>query len=566
MPTARSERQSHIFLSAPRPKSAFIHGSRLDLIARGGTMGFRSLFSRRKESSKNGSTAASGVSGPEPAKESTGIDGIELSELSLDPAYHGLFRLGADLAAMNAQGATVPLLTKAGVMHDYETGRFQVRGVEPLAPGVGLVPAVARQLESARLDFGPEPYRAILAGYLQGAYFEIEPLAPGFVRELLPAIGVNEVASVPAPREAVLAMLEELDAAGISIVFTETALTIATGAAAHATQPREGTELMLAALLLAGADPVEVATARARLGGGHSADPEATTSDDEPFGRAVDAARRYVRLLLDETPAGRGEALPHAWAFEQLKPFLRALDATAHEVLVDAMSDGLDTLASMADDQGDIAMSMHLAQLSSIILQRLALAGETMEGRVNRIYRNHRGLKWSRGLDFETAPIGEIAVYITYVNSIATLESIAFAKSYEAFSAGATRSLFWSAGERAHRRMRTITTVAFGVGLERQLDEHALSAMSSLAGLVISRYVETLQAFVTISMKIIQGDINDITAQMWLNDGSGKQRAFVVWREWEQVPALLMALDEHGLKSAETARAFEALYETILSA
>ena len=131
-----------------------------------------------------------------------------LSELDLDPRYGYFFGIGYLLAIAHRDGIA--------------NRNLQASKLSP-QPGTGLFYLLSWQKEEVKLSpqsmagdflkpfatFDAPGFQAVLAGYVQSAYIQLEPLYPGYVREFLAVIG-GTPERVPAPAPPLLDLAAQL--------------------------------------------------------------------------------------------------------------------------------------------------------------------------------------------------------------------------------------------------------------------------------------------------------------------------------------------------------------------
>jgi hypothetical protein len=138
---------------------------------------------------------------------------LQLGELTLSPSTDTLFQLGELLARTNVAGGLLQPLRLDQVGLTLPVGQWAFKKAEYVTPGAFTPDRAAQQFA----EFTDEALRAILGGYARLAYYQLDPLYPGFTDRLLAHLLPGVEIIVPKPRSLTCDMAAVLQAYGTTL-------------------------------------------------------------------------------------------------------------------------------------------------------------------------------------------------------------------------------------------------------------------------------------------------------------------------------------------------------------
>ena len=348
-----------------------------------------------------------------------------LSELDLDPRYGYFFGIGYLLAIAHRDGIA--------------NRNLQASKLSP-PPGTGLFYLLSWQKEEVKLSpqsmagdflkpfatFDAPGFQAVLAGYVQSAYIQLEPLYPGYVREFLAVIG-GTPERVPAPAPPLLDLAAQLQNLNRKLVLKDGHLSLEiTGTAPPKVDAEFQPPAILSTLIALTLSGIDVA-----------ATIDLNTSP--ALSKVGESLGKILNVVRDKHKAERVQSSQVLGVFLGL-----TTEKVIAPVISDQVADCLDSLARFCDEataetSEHTRLSINFAQTSVMIRGAGVTTPADAEVRCLTIMARHARLAWFPKM---LSPLSDPSLTLTEL-AYANTRSGVFVKGYEGSSQSSQNHL-WS--------------------------------------------------------------------------------------------------------------------------
>ena len=397
-----------------------------------------------------------------------------LSELDIASADYFFFPIGHLLATMHSQGM-LHRRAEPGNLY-YQPGTGMVRSLKwnkldiELAPG-NMLP----DLEIMAKNFKPGGLRAILSGYMQSAWAQIEPIRPGYVEEMIRLVG-GTVTCLPRP-----AVLEE--------DWTRLVAALDLPNMGGTTAPSEQLATLFIAARMCN---LPLRNASGALIAGEL--PEISAALEGREARpGLTASIRAVAKLSSPLTGGETDALFDMDAAARTLRVLQSAEFASDYDLLTRIGDALDAIAFRYDqpDADDVQRqySMKAAQYSEFIVRALHLPDSRDEEKILTLVARHGRLSWFPALLEPKQDARRLIHELAYVETRAALLLEAFLRSAaDKTASNPLRSCLWRCLMLMRQSLVSISRTTWPENLAetfRQLVMRALTRLAHAIGYVV---------------------------------------------------------------------------------